>query len=151
MKKYIIYSAVTLVFALSTLFVGFWWGKYQESKKNAAEQPKITIVEKPVVVRDTITEWREKTKTIHHYDTLKVAIADTVTDSAIAEIPIYTYNFDTTLNDSTHIQQTIRGYNVSVDCLTVDYPQKETHVIIQECNRRWRFGFGFCVGIGIVY
>lgn len=151
MKRYIIYSVITLVFALCTLLIGVYVGTYHEAKRNAAKEPFTQVVEKPVYVHDTITEWKEKTKVLHHYDTLKVAIADTLTDSAIAEIPIFTYNLDTVLNDSTHVQQTITGYNVKVDCLTVEYPKTETYVIIQQCKRRWRFGFGFAVGIGVVY
>ena len=151
MKRYLIYTAVSLVFALLALFLGFMWGKYQEGKKNAQKEPLYTVIEKPVVVHDTITQWKEKTTVFHHFDTITLNTVDTLTDSAIVEVPIFTYNFDTTLNDSTHVSQVLTGYNVKVECLTVEYPQKETHVIIQECKRRWRFGFGFCVGIGVVY
>lgn len=126
----------------------------------------------PVQVADTVTltDWHYDTvyRTDTKLETLRLVdtawLGDTVTDSVYVqvEVPIYTYQFDTTqTTDSTslHLKAVLRGFEVSVDTLSIQWEKVAQKA--QNPPRKWyqhiapavgvgygTSGFGFFAGVG---
>jgi hypothetical protein len=94
----------------------------------------------------------------NHFDTMKLETIkkDTITkldsifvlDSVEVFIPINTYKFDTTLNQ-THINLICEGFDVRLNTLLVE--NLKTPTIKENKPKRWYNNFGLGVGIGITY
>ena len=141
------YITAAIVAVIIGLLV--WWVVALERKLH-------TPVE-PVVVTDTIIDW--KSDTVYRYDTkiVKLPIHDTTvcvdsvfaTDSVLVDVPIYRYIYDTTLTDTnavTRLQLTISGYAVNVDTLLST--TTITPIIIKE-KIPWYKRFRPSVGVGV--
>ena len=90
----------------------------------------------------------------NHFDTVKLETIKTkldsifVLDSVEVFIPINTYKFDTTLNE-THINLICEGFDVRLSSLLVK--NLKTSVIKENKPKKWYNNFGIGVGIGITY
>lgn len=96
-----------------------------------------------------VIQWKERTKTLHHYDTMYYNCIDTVIDSIPVQIPIYKYNYDTITPDSVSMQAEITGYNVEFQKLSLQYVREQNTTIqpiVQQKPKRW--GLGFHAGFG---
>ena len=115
------------------------------------------VTPEPVVVTDTIVDW--KYDTVYRYDTkiVKLPIHDTTvcvdsvytTDSVFVEVPIFKYKYDTTLtteHSTTRLQATLSGYDVNIDTLAVS--TTITPIVIKE-TIPWYKRFRPSVGIGV--
>ncbi len=91
----------------------------------------------------------------NHFDTIKVETIkkDTITkldsifvmDSVEVFIPINTYKFDTTFNE-THVNLIFEGFNVQLNSLLIE--NLKTPIIKEKPLKTNRFGIGLQLGIG---
>ena len=141
------YITAAIVAVIIGLLV--WWVVALEKKLH-------TPVE-PLVVTDTIIDW--KSDTVYRYDTkiVKLPIHDTTvcidsifaTDSIFVEVPMYRYIYDTTLateHSTTLLHVAISGYEVNIDTLSAT--TTVTPIILKE-NTPWYKRFRPSVGVGV--
>lgn len=135
----------------------------------------------PTVINttDTITNWEYDTLYFTHYITDTLALTDTAiiydtftnTQFVEVEVPIYTYEFDTSLycsniscfDDSliVGIKQTVRGYKVELESMILDIkgdltpvqpqPQKKLRVLPAVGLGYGTGGWGAFCGVGFSY
>lgn len=137
--------------AIVAIIVGLlvWWVVRLEKR--------LHVEPEPVVVTDTIVDWQYDT--VYRYDTkiVKLPIHDTTvcvdsiyaTDSVYVEVPIYRYEYDTTLTDThstTQLHAKLSGYAVNVDTLTVS--TTITPIVVKE-KIPWYKRFRPSVGVGV--
>lgn len=138
---------IVAIIALLCLLVLAWWLGRRFAPVNT----------NTITVTDTITNWQHDT--VYRYDTriVRLPIYDTTTitdslwrvDSVLVEVPMYRYNFDTTLTDThsvTRLQAVVSGYEVNIDTLTVT--TTISPVIIKE-KIPWSKRFRPSIGAGI--
>lgn len=113
------------------------------------------IVPDPVTVTDTIIDWQFDTMYYTRTKVVKLPVHDTLVDSlwsvdsVLVDVPMYTYQYDTTLRDTnctTNVRAIITGYDVLVDEMTVS--TTVTPIVIKE-TIPWYKRFRPSVGVGI--
>ena len=107
-----------------------------------------------ITVTDTIANWQYDTVYFNHYDTINttdvVIINDTVNDTTYIQLPIYTYIFDTIIQDTnykTSLRAVTSGFNVTMDSLYLS-----TEIIKQEPKitpKKWYQHIAPACGVGI--
>jgi hypothetical protein len=107
-----------------------------------------------IVINDTITEW--KPYDVYHYrtDTAYLPKVDTINDTIVkldsvyVEVPIYTYRYDTVIQDTsykTHLKAVVSGFRCQMDSLYLS-----TEIMRQEAKKQpWYNRFAPSCGIGI--
>lgn len=120
--------------------------------KNKVEY--ITVTD-TITITDTITDLAYDTVYFSHFDTVQlpaVVINDTLiqVDSVYVQIPISTYQYDTTITDTnykTQLKAVLSGFGVSVDtlCLSTEITRQQS---IQN-KEKWYNNLG--VGVGVMY
>lgn len=103
-------------------------------------------------ITDTITNWQYDTVYFNRYDTINttdvVIINDTVNDTTYIQLPIYTYIFDTIIQDTnykTSLRAVTSGFNVTMDSL---YLSTE---IMQQNPKKQPWYTNLCPAVGIGY
>lgn len=125
--------------------------------KKTLELIELTDVEREIMfVVDSVEIF--DTCFFNHFDTVKLETIkkDTITkldsifvlDSVEVFVPINTYKFDTTLNQ-THINLICEGFDVRLNTLLVE--NLKTPTIKENKPKRWYNNFGLGVGLGITY
>lgn len=133
-----------------------------------------------VQITDTITDWQHDTTFLHSYTTDTLALTDTaiiydtITNTQFVEVqvPIYTYEFDTSITYCSNfsceddslivgIKQTVRGYKVELESLILDIkgdltpvqlqPQKKFRVVPAVGLGYGTGGWGAFCGVGLSY
>lgn len=118
-----------------------------------------------IVINDTITNWQYDTVYFSHYDTINttdvVIINDTINDTTYIQLPIYTYIFDTIIQDTnykTSLRAVTSGFGVTMDSLYLNteiFPQKVkkqpwyTNIVPAVGIGFGTGGFGVFVGAGL--
>lgn len=141
-----------IVAAIAAVVVGLlvWWVMKLEKR--------LHVEPEPVVVTDTIVDWKYDTVWFDTVKIVKLPVHDTTvcvdsvyaTDSIYVEVPMYKYIYDTTLtteHSSTRLEVKLSGYDVNIDTLTAT--TTITPTIIQETipwYKRFRPSFGIGVG-----
>ena len=116
LKHFVIGLAIGLI--ASGLMV---WG-YNVGKRHSTNTVD-TIID-TIQINDTITNLQYDTVYFNRYDTINttdvVIINDTVNDTTYIQLPIYTYIFDTLIQDTnykTSLRAVTSGFNVTMDSL----------------------------------
>ena len=113
---------------------------------------------KTIIVTDTISKVVFDTIYIKEYKTVKLPVTNTIVidsmkiDSVFVEVPISTYQLDTTFcTDSTRLDLHIinSGFEVTLD--TLYYRLQYTPTPIKLPKKKHRFGFYFGPAFGISY
>lgn len=130
MKYTITHTAEWILLAIITLLLVFTAYKSYQLKDKVEY---ITTTD-TITVTDTITNLQYDTVYFNHYDTINITdvviINDTVNDTTYIQLPIYTYIFDTIIQDTnykTSLKAITSGFNVTMDSLylsTEIFPQK---------------------------
>lgn len=139
--KYIFMIAACVVAAILSILL------YRSCRH---QEPQPTTTTDTVYVTDSVevVQWKEKTKILHHYDTMYYNCIDTVIDSIPVQIPIYQYNYDTITPDSVSMQAEITGYDVQFQRLKLQYVREEVTTTIVQQYKPKRWGLGFQAGFG---
>ena len=116
LKHFVIGLAIGLI--ASGLMI---WG-YNVGKRHSTNTVD-TIID-TIQINDTITNLQYDTVYFNRYDTINttdvVIINDTVNDTTYIQLPIYTYIFDTLIQDTnyrTSLRAVTSGFNVTMDSL----------------------------------
>lgn len=130
------------------------------TKTNRTSQ--ITPQEQPetVYLTDTITNVVYDTVFLVKYKTVKLPVVDTLiitndslrVDSVFVQVPISTYQLDTTFTTDTtslniHIQNS--GYNVTLDTLSYHFEYTPTLKKTNFFKEHFKFGVGVSTGYGV--
>lgn len=117
MKDIIKHFVIGLVIGLIASGLMVW--SYNVGKRHSTNTTTDTIT-----VTDTIANWQYDTVYFNRYDTINttdvVIINDTVNDTTYIQLPIYTYIFDTIIQDTnykTSLRAVASGFNVTMDSL----------------------------------
>lgn len=104
-----------------------------------------------VVINDTITNWQSDTVYFNRYDTINttdvVIINDTVNDTTYIQLPIYTYIFDTIIQDTnyrTSLRAVLSGFQTSVDSLYLS-----TEIMQQRVKNTPKWYTNICPAVGV--
>ena len=115
---------------------------------------------KTIIISDTISKVVYDTIFVKEYKTVKLPVTDTLyidsvkIDSIFVEVPISTYQLDTTfVTDSTRLDLSIQnsGFNVKLDTLYYKLEYQPTPLKLPKKNyfkNHFRFGIGFSAGYG---
>lgn len=141
-----LYEIVWFVVALGFISLACW-SSYNRGKNSVEYKEPVTIT-KSVFLYDTITNVQLNDRTVERIDTVELKTIEH--DTVFVELPIERYELDTITADSCHLTAVLRGFNVSLDTLSIEYPKTSVETVIYEPVRKWRFGFGFAIGIGYV-
>ena len=110
-----------------------------------------------IIVTDTITNVIYDTVYLKEYKTVKLQLTDTlikdslIIDSVFVEIPISTYQLDTTFTtDTTRLNLHIinSGFEVKLDSLYYKFEYQPTSPVIKKKRHRFGFYVGPAVGVG---
>ncbi len=124
------------------------FGWYVGKKGKNTEYVTDTIT---VELCDTVTDFQLKYVTLDHYDTveLPVLVSDTIIDTISVQIPINTYVFTDTIQDSNYqanFKAVCRGFDVSMDSLlfNINISQQQP----PNTSKKWYQHIGPAVGVG---
>lgn len=123
---------------------------YQQNKiNNLNKQPTYVSDTVTLVQTDTVTLVKPivKKREIVSYDTLTFTDTITMRDTVTLPVPISKYTLDTLIDSTTHLMGVLRGYNVEVDTLSIEY--EKTHQEVSITPKKWSLSYGFVFGIGI--
>lgn len=116
--------------------------------------------QKTIIISDTITQVLYDTVYLKEYKTVKFPITDTLIkdsiriDSVFVEVPISTYELDTTFcTDSTRLDLHIinSGFEVKLDSLYYKLEYRQATPVVPKKNyfrEHFRFGVGVSAGYG---
>ena len=122
MKYTITHTAEWILLAIITLLFVFTAYKSYQLKD------KIETITATDTITHTITNWNYDTMYLSRLDTIKLPVVDTVNDtifkidSVLVQIPINTYQYDTTITDTnyqTSLKAVVEGFAVSLDTLSI--------------------------------
>ena len=148
LKQIIFILVATVIILFTTLAIVI---TNHRTRKQPVPQPKT------IIVSDTITQILYDTIYIKEYKTVKLPTTDTIVidsvkiDSIFVEVPISTYQLDTTFTTDTtnlniHIQNS--GYSVTLDTLSYKFTYQPTPPVIKKKRHRFGFFVGPAVGVG---
>lgn len=147
MKNTITHTAEWILLAIITVLLCYTaWKSY--TLKDKIEY--ITVTD-TVKICDTITNMAYDTVYFSHYDTINttnvVIINDTINDTTYIQLPIYTYIFDTVIQDTnyrTSLRAVTSGFNVTMDSLYLN-----TEIMPQRVKKQpWYTNLCPAVGVG---
>lgn len=119
-------------------------------KTEKAVQTLPATIHTEIIIHDTITQVQWKDRTAYRTDTVLLPVIDTIIDSVTVQVPIDRYVFDTTTEDG-RVKITATGYNVEIDTIQMDRKITSDTIFIPYQEKKWRFGWGFAVGIGWLF
>lgn len=149
MKYTITHVAEWILLAIVTVLLVFTaWKSYQ--LKGKVEY--ITTTD-TLFINDSITNLNYDTMYFSHFDTIKLPVVDTINDtiikvdSILVQIPINTYQYDTTITDTnyqTSLRAVVSGFGVTMDSLYLN-----TKIMPQRVKKQpWYTNICPAVGIG---
>lgn len=147
MKYTITHTAEWVLLAIITVLLCYTaWKSY-----TLKEKVEYITVTDTVKICDTITNLQYDTVYFNRYDTINttdvVIINDTVNDTTYIQLPIYTYIFDTIIQDTnytTSLRAVTSGFNVTMDSLYLS-----TEIMPQKVKKQpWYGNIVPAVGVG---
>ena len=151
LKQIIFILVVTIVILFTTLAIVV-------TNHRTRKQP--VPPTKTIIITDTLTQVLYDTVFIREYKTVKFSVTDTLyidsvkIDSVFVEVPISTYQLDTTFcTDTTRLDLFIQnsGYSVTLDTLSYKFTYQPTPPVIKKKRHRFGFFVGPTVGVGYDY
>lgn len=143
----------TVILITLILILSFFLVKTNRTRQVKQEKPETVYLSDTItnVVYDTVFLTKYKTVKLPT-DTLIITNDSIRVDSVFVEIPIYSYQLDTTFTtDTTQLKLSIKnsGYDVKLDTLSYHFEYTPTPKKTNFFKEHFKFGVGVSTGIGV--